>query len=275
MPELSTRQLMRRHVTPFMVTLGSLTTFLLARSAARLWPQVSAREDASATLLEALLLAMPSAVALTIPMAVFIAVAWVFATLGRDGVLAAAERERHGIRRLIRPVVGVATLIAALALVSNAELLPRANERFAALFAEGPVAQSDRAMTLSELRAAATNTRARGGADAAARAAAFEVEIQKKFALAAACLFLALAAAAIVVRFPRGGRALVLVAGTAVFTAYYASVVVGEALADLQVIPPVVAMWMANIMLLAVAVLLLWRRGGASGRPLETLPCDV
>lgn len=61
---------------------------------------------------------MPSTVALTIPMAVFIAVAWVFTRLGKEGVLSTARRERHGVRRLVGPVLGAAAVIAALTLVS-------------------------------------------------------------------------------------------------------------------------------------------------------------
>jgi lipopolysaccharide export LptBFGC system permease protein LptF len=271
MPELSTRQLLRRHVIPFAVTFALLTTLLLARSAARLLPRVSGRGDAGATLLEALLLAMPSAMALTIPMAVFIAVAWVFTRLGRDGTLAAARREPHGIRRLIRPVVVAAAVIAALTLVSNTEILPRANGRFTALFAEGPIPRTDRSMTLGELREAARNARADAGPDAAARAVAYEVEIQKKFALAAACLVLALGGAAIALRFPRGGIGLVIGASGVVFTGYHISLVAGEALADLQLVSPFVGMWMANAFLLALILLLAWRSGGRGGRSTEAL----
>src|SRR5690606_1212006 len=51
MGELSTRQLLRRHVIPFAVTFAVLTTLLLANSAARLLPRVSTRADSGATLL--------------------------------------------------------------------------------------------------------------------------------------------------------------------------------------------------------------------------------
>jgi lipopolysaccharide export LptBFGC system permease protein LptF len=266
MPELSTRQLLRRHVIPFAVTFALLTTLLLARSATRLLPQVSARGDSGATLLEALMLATPSAMALTIPMAVFIAVAWVFTRLGRDGILAAARREPNGIRRLIRPVVVAAAVIAALTAVLNTEVLPRANARFTALFAEGPIAQTDRSMTLGELREAARSVLADDGPDAAARAAAIEVEIQKKFALAAACLVLALGGAATALRFPRGGIGLVIGASGVVFIGYYVPLLAGEVLADQQLVSPFVGMWMANALLLA-AILLLARRSGGPGGP--------
>jgi lipopolysaccharide export LptBFGC system permease protein LptF len=271
MPKLSTRQLLRRHVIPFGVPFALMTTLILANSAARLWPQVSTRGEPTAALLEALLLATPSAMALTIPMAVFIAVAWVFTRFGRDGILAAAGRQPHGIRRLTLPVVVAAAVISALTAVLNAEVLPRANARFTALLAEGPIGQYDRSMSLGELREAARNARADAGPDAAAIATVFEVEIQKKFALAAACLVLALGGAAIALRFPRGGIGLVIGASGVVFTGYYISLVAGESLADQQLVSPFVGMWMANGILLALVLLLVWRSGGPGRHYTETL----
>jgi lipopolysaccharide export LptBFGC system permease protein LptF len=263
MPKLSTQQILRRHVTPFALTLGGVTVLLLANFAARQLPQLSARGASAGTLVEALLLAMPFTMALTIPMAVFLAVSWVFTRLGKEGVLAAAQREPHGIRHLVGPVLGAAAVIAALTFVSNTQLLPRTNARLAAVLANRSVERTDRSMTLGELREAARSALSDAGPDAAARAVAYEVEIQKKFALAAACLVLALAGAMIALRFPRGGIGLVIGASGVVFTGYYLSIVAGESLAGQQVISPLVAMWMANAFLLAVALLLVWRRGAA------------
>lgn len=269
MSKLTTRQLLRRHVTPFAVTCASLTGFLLARHAIRQLPELSARGVPAGTMVEALLLALPFTLALTIPMAVFVAVTWVFTRLGVESVLAAAHRERHGIGRLVAPVLGAAAVIAALAFVSNTQIVPRTNARLAAVLADAPPEPSDRTMTVGELQEAARSARTDVGPDAAARAAAYEVEIQKKFALAAACMVLALAGAAIPLRFPRGGLGLVIGASGVVFTGYYVTPVAGESLADQLVIPPFVAMWMANTFLLAIVLLLVWRptRPRASGGP--------
>ncbi len=274
MPALSTRQLIGRHAVPFGLTFVMLTGLLLARSANQLWLQVSARTNPSAVMLEALWLALPSIVALTIPMSVFIAVAWVFTRLGREGVLAASMRERHGIRRLIRPVAVAAALVAAFTLVSNVELLPRANGRYTALLTDRPVAPSDRSMTIGELREAARQSREQASIGAPDRASAYGVEIQKKFALAAACLFLALTAAALGMRFPRGGVGFVLLASVVVFCGYYLLVIGGEALADQRVIPPTLGMWAGNGLLFGATILLLWRTAGADAQPPQTMACD-
>ena len=259
MSKLTTRQLLRRHATPFAVSFASLTVLLLGYDTFQRVPLLRARGLAAGEIVDVLLLAVPHTFALTIPMAVFITVSWVFAHLGLEGVLASASRERHGVRRLVAPVLGATALIAALTLVLNTQVMPRANAQLMAVLEGGPGQPTDRTMSVGELQEAAHRARAAAGPEAAIRAAAYEVELQKKFALAAACLVLALAAAATAIRFPRGGTGLVFGATGLVFTGYYASLVAGESLAESHVISPFAGMWMANAVLLAVVLLLLWR----------------
>jgi lipopolysaccharide export LptBFGC system permease protein LptF len=267
----ATRQLLRRHVTPFAGSFVALTAILLGNYAAKRLPELSARGVPARTVVEYLLLAVPFTAAITIPMAVFITVLWVFTRLGAEGALAAAQRERDGVRRLIAPVLAAAAAVAALTLVSNAYIVPRANERLAVL-ASGATERSDRMMTISELQAAARSARVEAAPDAVARAASYEVEVQKKYALAAACVFLALAGAALGLRFPRGGVGLVIGASSAIFSAYYVCLTAGESLADRLVVSPFVAMWMANALLLAAALLVVWRsRGPRAPREAESL----
>lgn len=262
MSKPTTRKLLQRHATPFAFSLASLTVLLLANQAVRQVPQLSAGGASAGTIVEVLLLAVPFTMALTIPMAVFLAVSWVFTRLGAEGVLAAARQERHGVRRLVAPVLGASAVIAALTLASNTQVVPRANARLATVLADAPRGLTDRTMTVGELREAARMARTATGTEATARAAAYEVEIHKKFALAAACIILALAGAATAIRFPRGGVGLFLGASGFVFIGYYLSLVAGEALADRQVISPLVAMWMANAFILGLGLVLTWRPRG-------------
>jgi lipopolysaccharide export LptBFGC system permease protein LptF len=259
MPNPATRQILRRHAAPFLVSFVALTTLLLANYAAKQLPTLSARGARAGTIVETLLFAVPFTAALTIPMAVFVAVLWVFTRLGAEGVLATAWRERDGVRRLVAPVLGAAACVAALTLLSNARILPRANERLAGVLADGAPRRTDRMMTLGELQAAARSAREEAGPDGPARAVAYEVEMQKKIALAAACVVLAFAAMAIALLFPRRGTGLVIGASVAVFGGYYLLLVAGESLADRLVVSPFVGMWMANALLFAAALLAVWR----------------
>jgi lipopolysaccharide export LptBFGC system permease protein LptF len=261
MPNPTTRQVLLRHAAAFAVSFVVLTSILLANSATMWLPTLRADGASAGTLAGVLLFALPHTAALTIPMAVFLAVLWVFTRLGAEGALAAARAERGGVRRLVGPVLGAAFAVAALTLVLNAEILPRANGRLAEVLA-GRSVQSDRTMTIAELRAAVRSTRADAGPGALERAAAYEVEVQKKYALAGACVVLALAAAAIALRFPRGRVGLIVAASFAVFGAYWVCLIVGETLADRQAVSPFVAMWAANGLLLAVTLLAMGRSRG-------------
>lgn len=260
MPRPTTRQLLLRHAASFAIAFVALTASLLGLFATKQLPALSARGAPAGTLAEALLLAVPFTAALTIPMAVLIAVLWQFTRLGADGMLAAARRERDGVRRLVVPVLGAAAGVAALAFVVIAEIVPRANERLAVVLAGSAAGQSARAMTISELREAARTVRPELDSIARAASAMYEVEVQKKLALAAACVVMALAGVAIALRVPRGGAPLVIGASCVVFFAYYQLMVTGESLANRLVVSPFVGMWGANALVLAAALLAVWWR---------------
>ena len=85
------------------------------------------------------------------------------------------------------------------------------------------------------------------------------VEIHKKFALSFACLVFVLFGPPIALRFPRGGVGVTIGVSIVVFGAYYVCLMGGEALADHGKLPPVIAMWIANVVFGAAGVALLWR----------------
>ncbi|MEO6444195.1 MAG: LptF/LptG family permease [Gemmatimonadaceae bacterium] len=92
----------------------------------------------------------------------------------------------------------------------------------------------------------------------------YAVEIQKKFAISMACIVFVLLGAPIALRFPRGGVGLVIGVSLGVFGLYYVGLIAGEALADRAILTPFWAMWAANILFTAIAVVLLARMGRES-----------
>ena len=92
----------------------------------------------------------------------------------------------------------------------------------------------------------------------------YDVEIQKKFSLAAACVVFVLIGAPVALRFPRGGVGLVIGVSFAIFGLYYVGLIGGEALADKGYLPPWLAMWITNILLLTVGLTLAARMGSES-----------
>ena len=93
----------------------------------------------------------------------------------------------------------------------------------------------------------------------------FDVEIHKKFALATACVIFVLLGAPLALRFPRAGVGLVIGASLGVFALYYVSLIAGETVANAGYLPAPLAMWAANIVFLAAALVLLARAGHESG----------
>jgi lipopolysaccharide export system permease protein len=93
----------------------------------------------------------------------------------------------------------------------------------------------------------------------------YEVEIQKKFALAAACFIFVLLGAPIALRFPRAGVGLTIGVSLVVFGLYYVGLIAGESLARRGMVPPVVSMWIANVVFGVIALILLARMGNESG----------
>ena len=271
MPNPATRQLVRRLAIAFGVSFVSLTGALLVNFATK----QAARGVPDSALGEVVLFAVPFTAAMTIPMSVLVAVLWVFTRLGKDGTLATARSERHGVRRLVTPVLRAAAVVAMLTLVLSDQILPRANARLAALQSGAATERGDREMTIWELRAAAQNARANDGPEGSVRAVSLEVEIQKKLSLAAACVVLALAGVALALLVPRGGLALVIVASWLVFPVYFVGLIAGEALADRLVVSPFVGMWLANMFLLPPALLILWWRSRPPHVPRGTEPLPV
>lgn len=254
---------LRRVAGVHALSLFVITDVMLAVHAYGQWPRWQARGVSAAAAGEMVLLAMPFTAALTIPMAVFVAVLL-------------AGRHRTRTTSILRPLPLV-LLFGALsggALLWNAEVVPRANARIVRLQHGETVAhENDRSLTLSALRQrsaqlhadlAATTRRSRATAQdqaTAGRLAEYEVEIHKKLAIAAACLVFAVLALALLRAIPALG-----VAGTAgmsllVFGSYYAALLTGETAADRQLVSGAAGMWAANGLLMLLAAVT-WLRAG-------------
>jgi lipopolysaccharide export system permease protein len=82
----------------------------------------------------------------------------------------------------------------------------------------------------------------------ARRKASLEVELHKKFALAFACVVFVLVGAPLGIRVRRGGVAIGFLS-IVFFAFYYLCLQFGESFADRLLLPPALAMWLANIAL--------------------------
>jgi len=277
------RYILRQHLAPFGVALGALTSLMLANQVAKQLPGLLGKGLPSSEIVEVFLLSVPFIVAVTLPMAVLIAVVRVFTRLAADREITAMKAGGVSVLRLMTPALGGAACVAAFTFLWNDQILPRSNHRLRTLQSEihrtkasvagSDTFKSDREMTTRELRQAARS--ARNDADRAVvdgreameraarqRAAMYEVEIQKKYAIAAACLVFALFGAPVGLLFPGRGVGLVTGVSTVVYTIYYVGLIGGEELGDGLIVSPFFAMWTSNLIVAIVGLiaLLLIRR---------------
>ena len=191
------RYLLLRHRAPFVLALAILTSLMLVNQIAKQLPHLTSKGVSPRVIVEVFVLSVPFIVAMTLPMAVLVAVLYVFARLPAAPEIAALQPGGASAIRLTTPVCGAAACVAAISLLWNGQLLPRTNHRLRILLVEiqrGNAAvpdtfMSDREMTIGAMRQAVKVFREEASsaaisgqptlADAATRrAAAYEVERQ-------------------------------------------------------------------------------------------------
>jgi lipopolysaccharide export system permease protein len=86
----------------------------------------------------------------------------------------------------------------------------------------------------------------------------YEVEIHKKFSIPVACIAFMLIGAPIGIRARRGGFSVGFLS-VAFFLFYYVCLIGGEQLADRAILPPAIAMWLADVVLGVIGIILTWR----------------
>jgi lipopolysaccharide export LptBFGC system permease protein LptF len=274
------RYLLRRHLAPFALALAALTSMMLFNQMAKRLPALLDQGVPGRIIVEVFILSVPFILAMTVPMAVLIAVLRVFTRLASDRQIPTVQAGGVSALRLITPVLGGAACLATLTFLCNDQILPRSNHRLReilidiqhqrAVFTTRQLDKSDREMSISEMQAAGRSARAEADtaeitgrqsvAEAARqRAASYQVEIQKKYAMAAACLVLVLFGAPVALRFQSSGVGLVIGMSVAVFVVLYIGLIGGEDLGDRLMVSPFVAMWTTNIIFASIGLLVLSR----------------
>ena len=123
-------------------------------------------------------------------------------------------------------------------------------------FPKIPLAKGDREMTLEDLAQTIAKLKAEGkGRKETGR---FEVEYHKKFAIPFACVVFGFLGLGLSLGSKKEARSAAFGLSIAVIFIYYVIIRLGEQAGDTGLMAPVLAMWAANIILGAMALLLLW-----------------
>jgi lipopolysaccharide export system permease protein len=127
--KLLSRYLLREHLPPFVFALGALTGLMLLNQVAKQFSQLVGKGLPWSVILEVFGLSVPFIVAMTLPMAVLVAVLYAFVRLGADNEITALRAGGVNLVRLVRPVLLASAVLAVIAFVFIDQVLPPSNHR--------------------------------------------------------------------------------------------------------------------------------------------------
>src|SRR5438046_3945561 len=119
------RYLLRRPVAPLGFALAALTSLMLLNQIAKQFGSLVGKGLPWSVILEVFVLSVPFIVAVTLPMAVLVAVLHVFTRLAGDNEITALQAGGVSVSRLVAPVLAGGTGVALLSCLWNAQLLHR------------------------------------------------------------------------------------------------------------------------------------------------------
>jgi lipopolysaccharide export system permease protein len=127
------RYILKEHVGPFVFALSAATSLLLLQYIARRFGDLVGKGLSWQVIAEFFLLSIPFTVAMTIPMAVLVAVLHAFSRLASENEVTALKAGGVSTRALMLPILAVAVVLSMGMLGFNDQLLPRANHELAVL----------------------------------------------------------------------------------------------------------------------------------------------
>src|SRR5882762_2794929 len=142
------RYLLRQHVAPLGFALAALTSLMLIQQVAKQLSGLLGKGLPTGVIAEVFVLSLPFIVAVTLPMAVLVAVLQVFTRLAGDNEITALQAGGVSITRLTAPVLAGATGVALLSFLWNDQLLPRTNHELRTLQVD--IARKKPSLTLKE-----------------------------------------------------------------------------------------------------------------------------
>src|SRR5467141_3422710 len=142
------KYLLRQHVAPLVFALGGLTAFLMIQQIAKQFGSLVGKGLPWSVIFEVFVLSIPFIVAVTLPMAVLVAVLHVFTHLAGDNEITALQAGGVSVTRLVAPVLAGATGVALLSFLWNDQLLPRTNHELRTLQVD--IARKKPSLTLKE-----------------------------------------------------------------------------------------------------------------------------
>jgi len=133
---LLTRYLLRECVPPFLFALGALTGLMVLNQIARQFGDLVGKGLSWGIIGQVFGLSVPFIVAMTLPMAVLVAVLYAFTRLGADNEITAFKASGINLMRMVRPVLLAGMGVSAVNFAFNDQVLPRSNHKLRVLLVD-------------------------------------------------------------------------------------------------------------------------------------------
>jgi lipopolysaccharide export system permease protein len=130
------RYLLRQHIAPLAFALSALTALMVLNQIAKQLGNLVGKGLATSVIVEVFVLSIPFIVAMTLPMAVLVAVLHTMSRLAADSEITAMTANGISVGRIARPVLLGATAVTVLAFLWNDQILPRSNHRLRTLLVD-------------------------------------------------------------------------------------------------------------------------------------------
>jgi lipopolysaccharide export system permease protein len=130
------RYVLSQHFWPFVFALSALTSFELLRQIARKLQDLLGKGLPWTVIVEFFLLTIPFLIAITLSMAVLVAVLYTMSRLAADYEITAMRAGGVSIGQIVRPLLGAAAVVAAASFLFSDQILPRTNHRLRTLMVD-------------------------------------------------------------------------------------------------------------------------------------------
>jgi lipopolysaccharide export system permease protein len=130
------RYILRQHLPPLGYALAALTFAMLINQIAKQFGNFVGKGLPWSVIIEVFALSIPFIVAMTLPMAVLVAVLYTFSHLAADNEVTAMKASGISAGRVLVPVLGGAAFIALIAFIWNDQILPRSNHELRTLLVD-------------------------------------------------------------------------------------------------------------------------------------------
>jgi lipopolysaccharide export system permease protein len=124
-----TRYLLKSHVGPFLFALFALSGIMFVQTIARRLQDLAGKGLPTSVILEVMYLSLPHILALTLPMAVLVAVLYAFSQLAAENEITALKASGVNLIRLMTPLLVASVFFAGFMLWFNDRVLPEMNHR--------------------------------------------------------------------------------------------------------------------------------------------------